>query len=94
MRWSAGAVADIHRLLLNGGTYISPLHDALRKRGLAGQLRLLYEVSPLAFLVETAGGVATDGVRPVLDIQPDSIHQRSPMIAGHPDEVKRLLASA
>ena len=94
MRWSAGAVADIHRLLLNGGTYISPLHDSLRKRGLAGQLRLLYEVSPLAFLVETAGGVAPGGVRPVLDNQPDSIHQRSPMIAGHPDEVKRLLASA
>jgi len=74
-----------------GGIYISPLHDALRQRGLAGQLRLLYEVSPLAFLAEAAGGVATDGHTRVLDLQPDSIHQRSPLILGHECEVNRLL---
>jgi fructose-1,6-bisphosphatase I len=91
MRWSAGAVADVHRVLLSGGIYLSPVHEALRKKGLAGQLRLLYEVNPLAFIVETAGGIATDGVNRVLDIEPDSIHQRSPMIVGHPDEVGVLL---
>lgn len=93
MRWSAGAVADVHRILLNGGIYLSPAHEALRKKGLAGQLRLLYEVNPLAFIVETAGGIATDGMIRVLDIEPVSIHQRSPMIVGHPDEVRILLGS-
>lgn len=94
MRWSAGAVADVHRVLLNGGIYISPLHDRLRQRGLAGQLRLLYEVSPLAFLAETAGGVATDGKQRVMDLQPESIHQRSPLILGHAGEINQLLGAS
>jgi len=93
MRWSAGAVADVHRLLLNGGIYLSPMHTGLREKGMDGQLRLLYEVNPLAFLVETAGGIASDGERRVLDIQPDSIHQRSPLILGAADEVGRLLGA-
>ena len=93
MRWSAGAVADIHRLLLNGGFYLSPLHDGLRSRGLAGQLRLLYEVNPLGFIAEAAGGVAIDGQHRVLDLVPESIHQRSPLIIGHPDDVDRLVGS-
>lgn len=93
MRWSAGAVADVHRLLLNGGIYISPMHAGLREKGLLGQLRLLYEASPLALLVETAGGMASDGERRVLDIPPQSIHQRSPLVLGAEDEVRRLLGS-
>jgi fructose-1,6-bisphosphatase I len=93
MRWSAGAVADVHRLLLNGGMYMSPLHEGLRRKGLEGQLRLLYEVNPLAFIAETAGGLATDGIERVLDIVPASIHQRSPLILGHPDAVEGLLGA-
>jgi len=91
MRWSAGAVADVHRVLLSGGIYISPIHNGLRKKGMDGQLRLLYEVNPLAFLVETAGGMASDGSQRVLDIQPASIHQRSPLILGPKSEVELLL---
>ena len=91
MRWSAGAVADVHRLLMSGGIYLSPLHDGLRRKGLAGQLRLLYEVNPLAFLVETAGGIASDGTNRVLDVNPDGIHQRSPVFLGPSDEIARLL---
>ena len=91
-RWSAGAVADVHRVLMSGGIYINPLHGRLREAGLAGKLRLLYEVNPLSFLVEQAGGLASTGEDRTLEIQPDSIHQRCPAILGSRNEVNDLLS--
>ncbi len=91
LRWSTGAVADVHRLFITGGIYLNPVHERLRQQGLNGKLRLLYEVSPLSFLVEQAGGLATTGVERVLEIQPESLHQRSPAILGSKAEVSLLL---
>jgi fructose-1,6-bisphosphatase I len=92
-RWSAGAVADVHRLLLVGGIYMSPVHEKLREQGLPGKLRLLYEVNPLSFLVEQAGGLATTGDESPLNLQPEGIHQRCPIILGSRNEVNRLLSN-
>ena len=85
-RYIGSLVADFHRNLLEGGVFLYPA-----KRGSPnGKLRLLYEAGPLAFIVEQAGGYATDGNRPVLDIQPDGLHQRTPLIIGD----KRLAKKA
>jgi len=92
LRWSAGAVADVHRLLIAGGIYLNPLHGQLREQGLVGKLRLLYEVNPLSMLVEQAGGVATTGEGRALEVEPTSIHQRCPVIMGSDNEVKLLLS--
>ena len=91
LRWSACAVADVHRLLLAGGIYLNPVHAKLREQGLPGKLRLLYEVNPLSFLVEQAGGLATTGDECPLSLKPEAIHQRSPVILGSRNEVNRLL---
>ena len=56
------------------------------------QLRLLYECNPIAFLIEQAGGMATTGTQRVLDVQPESIHQRVPFVVGSPDDVEEYLA--
>ncbi len=77
-RYIGSMVADFHRTLLKGGVFIYPPTKANPK----GKLRLLYEANPVAFLAEQAGGMAIDGDRRVLDIQPDSIHQRTPLIVG------------
>jgi len=90
-RWSAGAVADVHRVLLGGGIYLNPLHAKLREQGMAGKLRLLYEVSPLSYLVEQAGGLAITGDQRAMELEPDSIHQRCPVILGSQNEVNLLL---
>jgi fructose-1,6-bisphosphatase I len=71
-------VADIHRTLIKGGVFLYPATADHPH----GKLRLSYEANPIAFLVEQAGGIATDGQRRILDIQPDSIHQRTPLIVG------------
>ena len=91
-RWSGGAVADVHRVLLSGGIYFNPLHDRLRQQQKAGKLRLLYEVNPLAYLVEQAGGLATNGKRRVLEVQPVDIHQRYPVVLGSRNEVNLFLS--
>lgn len=91
-RWSGGAVADVHRVLLSGGIYINPVHARLKEQGLAGKLRLLYEVSPLAFLVEQAGGLASTGTHRAMDVQPEGIHQRCPLILGSRNEVNFMLS--
>ena len=90
-RWSAGAVADVHRLFFSGGIYLYPGNARFREQGLVAKLRLLYEVSPLAFLVEQAGGIASDGEQRVLDIEPKSLHQRSPAVFGSKVEVEYFL---
>jgi len=88
MRWIASMVADIHRILLRGGVYLYPKD----KKDLTkpGRLRLMYEANPMAMLVEQAGGLASTGRARILDIQPDSVHQRIPTIMGSRNEVLRV----
>ena len=77
-RYIGSMVADFHRTLLKGGVFLYPPTATNAE----GKLRLLYEANPVAFLAEQAGGVAIDGQRRILDIQPDSIHQRTPLVVG------------
>ncbi len=85
MRWIASMVADVHRILNRGGVFMYPA-DA-REPDKPGKLRLMYEANPMAFLVEQAGGAATDGQQRILDIQPEKLHQRVPVFLGSKNEV-------
>lgn len=88
MRWLASMVADAYRILLRGGVYLYP---ADRRRGYGrGRLRLVYEAHPIAMLMEQAGGAATDGIEPVLDIAATELHQRVPFVFGSATEVARI----
>ena len=80
-RYMGALVADFHRNLLYGGVYLYPRVYKGEGPG-QGKLRLQYEASPLAYLCEQAGGAATDGHRRILDIEPESIHQRVPLVIG------------
>jgi len=86
MRWVASMVADVFRVLSRGGIFMYP-RDARYKDG---RLRLMYEANPMAFIVEQAGGAATDGHIPILDVQPASLHQRVAVILGSKNEVERV----
>ncbi|MDP8257220.1 MAG: class 1 fructose-bisphosphatase [Candidatus Alcyoniella australis] len=86
LRYIGSLVADFHRTLLYGGIFLYP-RDSKDPRKSSGKLRLLYEASPLAFIVEQAGGRASDGRRSILDIEPQSLHQRVPLIIGSAKEV-------
>ena len=77
-RYIGSLVADVHRTLLQGGVFMYPAD----KRSPEGKLRLLYEASPLALIVVQAGGRASDGYRDILDIDPESLHQRTPLYIG------------
>jgi len=77
-RYVGSMVADFHRTLLKGGIFLYP--PTIDNP--AGKLRLLYEANPIAFIAEQAGGVATNGKQRILDIQPTSLHQRTPLIVG------------
>jgi fructose-1,6-bisphosphatase I len=88
MRWIASMVADVHRILTRGGVFMYPWDK--REPEKAGKLRLMYEANPMAWLVEQAGGAATNGRQRILDIQPDSLHQRVSVILGSKNEVERL----
>ncbi len=90
MRWVASMVADVHRILSRGGVFMYPW-DA-REPGKPGKLRLMYEANPMAFLVEQAGGAATDGRQRILDIAPEKLHQRVSVILGSKNEVERATA--
>ncbi|RMD88521.1 MAG: class 1 fructose-bisphosphatase [Alphaproteobacteria bacterium] len=90
MRWIASLVAETHRILTRGGVFLYP-GDA-RKGYERGRLRMVYECAPIAFLVEQAGGRATDGTTPILDLVPDSLHARSPFVFGSAELVD-LVAS-
>src|SRR6266850_1429983 len=87
-RYIGSLVADFHRTLISGGVFLYPG----TKKAPHGKLRLLYEANPLAFLAEQAGGVATDGENRILDKQPKTMHERTPLIIGSKDEVKRVLS--
>jgi len=89
MRWLASLVAECHRIFSRGGVFLYP-SDA-RKGYATGRLRLLYEVNPIAFLVEQAGGAATTGRERVMEIEPRTIHQRVPMIFGSRHEIRRVV---
>jgi fructose-1,6-bisphosphatase I len=86
-RYVGSMIADFHRNLLQGGIYLYPA----TKEQPQGKLRLLYECIPLAFIAEQAGGMASNGVDNILDIQPTSRHQRSPMIVGSKKMVEKAL---
>lgn len=88
MRWVAAMVADIHRILTRGGIFMYPNDQRPGKQD--GHIRLLYEASPMAMIVEQAGGLATNGVDNILDIIPNSLHQRVPVFLGSADEVQRI----
>ncbi|MGE3445887.1 MAG: class 1 fructose-bisphosphatase [Acidimicrobiia bacterium] len=91
-RYSGALVADVHRTLIKGGVFLYPA----TKDKPDGKLRLLYENAPLAFLVDRAGGAATDGHRRILDITPTALHQRTPLYLGSQGdvaEVHRLLGT-
>jgi len=90
MRWVGSMVADIHRILMRGGIFLYPLDSETAAKG--GRLRLLYEANPMAWLMAGAGGAASTGRLPILDVQPSAIHQRVPVIIGSADEVKRVEA--
>ncbi|WP_438852856.1 class 1 fructose-bisphosphatase [Brevundimonas nasdae] len=86
MRWVAAMVADVHRILMRGGVFLYPWDK--REPNKPGKLRLMYEGNPMAFLVEQAGGKATtDGVQPILDVQPTQLHQRIPVALGSANEI-------
>ncbi|MGB0085838.1 MAG: class 1 fructose-bisphosphatase [Rhodomicrobiaceae bacterium] len=88
MRWIASLVAECHRILARGGIFLYP-RDA-RKGYQKGRLRLIYEASPIAFIVEQAGGKAFDGFTRILDIAPEKLHQRTPLIFGSANEIDRI----
>ncbi len=90
MRWVASMVADVHRILCRGGIFLYPW-DA-RDPDKPGKLRLLYEASPMAFLVEQAGGAATNGRQRILDLTPTKLHERVSVILGSKNEVERVTA--
>ncbi|MDB6013093.1 MAG: class 1 fructose-bisphosphatase [Gammaproteobacteria bacterium] len=88
MRWIASLVAETHRILMRGGVFMYPRdRKDLTK---PGRLRLLYEANPIGFLVEQAGGRASTGHRPILDIVPESAHQRISFVFGAREEVERI----
>ena len=86
MRWIASLVAECHRILSRGGIFLYP--GDIRKGYGTGRLRLVYECNPIAMLIEQAGGAATTGVQRVMEIQPQDIHERVPMIFGSLHEVE------
>ena len=88
MRWVAAMAADIHRILTRGGIFMYPGDQRTGKN--SGHIRLLYEASPMAMIVEQAGGLATNGVDNILDMQPESLHQRVPVFLGSAEEVERI----
>lgn len=88
MRWVASMVADVHRIMSRGGIFMYP-RDA-RTGYSAGRLRLMYEGSPMAFLIEQAGGAATNGHQRILDIQPERLHERVAVFLGSKSEVERV----
>jgi fructose-1,6-bisphosphatase I len=88
MRWVASMVADVHRIMTRGGVFLYPIDEKTRAQG--GKLRIMYEANPMAYIVEKAGGAATDGRRRILDIVPERLHQRVAVVLGSKNEVERI----
>ncbi|HET6789803.1 MAG TPA: class 1 fructose-bisphosphatase, partial [Aquabacterium sp.] len=90
MRWVASMVAEVHRIMTRGGVFLYP-RDTREPRK-PGRLRLMYEAAPMALLVEQAGGKASTGTSHLLDLVPDTLHQRVPVILGSREEVERIVS--
>lgn len=88
MRWVAAMVADVHRILCRGGIFLYPWDK--REPEKAGKLRLMYEANPMSWLIEQAGGAATNGKQRILDLQPTKLHERVSVILGSKNEVERV----
>jgi fructose-1,6-bisphosphatase I len=88
MRWIASMVADVHRILTRGGVFMYPWDK--REPHKAGKLRLLYEANPMSWLIEQAGGAATNGKQRILDLQPSQLHERVSVVLGSKNEVERV----
>ncbi len=92
-RYIGSLVADFHRTLKKGGIFLYPKVDTKGSGTHAGKLRLNYELKPLAFIAEQAGGNATDGERDIMDIEPSSLHQRSAIAIGSKQLIQTYLES-
>ena len=90
MRWVASMVAEVYRVLTRGGIFMYPIDSKPSTNG--GKLRLMYEASPMSFIVEQAGGVSSTGYERIMDIQANDIHQRVPVILGSKNEVERVVS--
>jgi fructose-1,6-bisphosphatase I len=90
MRWIASMVADVHRILTRGGVFMYPWDQ--REPEKPGKLRLMYEANPMGFLVEQAGGAATNCKQRILDIEPGKLHERVSVVLGSKNEVERITA--
>lgn len=88
MRWIASLVAETHRILMRGGVFMYPRDRKDLSR--AGRLRLLYEANPIGFLIEQAGGRASTGHQPILEVQPQAAHERIGFVFGARNEVERI----
>ncbi|GIL07120.1 class 1 fructose-bisphosphatase [Betaproteobacteria bacterium PRO7] len=90
MRWIASMVADVHRIMSRGGIFMYPWDK--REPDKPGKLRLMYEANPMSYLVEQAGGAATNGTQRILEIVPKKLHERVSVILGSKNEVDYVSA--
>ncbi len=88
MRWIASMVADVHRIMTRGGVFMYPWDK--REPNKPGKLRLMYEANPMSWLIEQAGGAATNGRQRILEIQPTQLHERVSVVLGSKHEVDRI----
>lgn len=84
-------VAEVHRILTRGGIFMYPLDSKMKAKGVGGKLRLLYEGNPMSFIIEQAGGMAITGRERIMEIRPEALHQRVPVVLGSRNEVQRVL---
>jgi fructose-1,6-bisphosphatase I/sedoheptulose-1,7-bisphosphatase/fructose-1,6-bisphosphatase I len=88
MRWIASMVADVHRILMRGGVFMYPKDT--KDPSKPGRLRLMYEANPMSFVIEQAGGLGSTGRGRIMDVIPENVHQRVPVIVGSRNEVERI----
>ena len=89
MRWNASMVAEVYRILTRGGIFMYPIDSKIAEQG--GKLRLMYEANPMSFIVEQAGGASSTGHERIMDINPEGVHQRVPVVLGSKKEVERVV---
>lgn len=90
MRWVASMVAEVHRILTRGGIFMYPADSRAGSEN--GKLRLMYEANPMSFIIEQAGGASHTGHERILDVTPEGLHQRVPVILGSREEVERVVS--
>ena len=90
MRWVASMVAEVHRILTRAGIFMYP--SDTKDPAKAGKLRIMYEANPMSFIVEQAGGMSSTGRERIMELQPQGLHQRVPVILGSKNEVERVVS--